>query len=35
VKVGQTILYTWGDNITIDGEEYVIVRENEISAIIN
>jgi len=35
VKVGSTVLYLWGDSITIDGEEYMLVRENEISAIIN
>jgi chaperonin GroES len=35
VKVGQTVLYGWGDTITVDGEEYVLVRESEISAVIS
>jgi chaperonin GroES len=34
VSVGDTVLYQWGDKIKIDGEEYFIVRENEITAII-
>lgn len=35
VKVGDTVLFTWGDKIVVDGEEYYMVREGEISAIIN
>jgi chaperonin GroES len=35
VKAGDTVLFQWGDKINIDGEEYYIVRESEISAIIN
>lgn len=35
VKIGQTVLYTWGDKIKIKDEEYVIVRESEIIAILN
>ncbi|MEK7567747.1 MAG: co-chaperone GroES [Patescibacteria group bacterium] len=35
VKVGQTVLYTWGDKIKVSGEEYVIVRESEIIAVLN
>jgi chaperonin GroES len=31
---GDKVLYGWGDDITIDGVEYVLVRENEIMAII-
>jgi chaperonin GroES len=34
VKVGDTVLYTWGEKIKIDGEEYTILREAEIAAII-
>ncbi len=34
VKVGETVLYSWGDKMEIDGEKYVIVREGEISAVI-
>lgn len=33
VKVGQTVLFQWGDEITIDGEEYVIVNESGILAV--
>ncbi len=35
VEVGQTVLYTWGDSIKVGGEDYVIVRESEIIAILN
>ncbi len=35
VQVGQTVLYTWGDKIKIKDEEYVIVRESEIIAVLN
>jgi chaperonin GroES len=35
VEVGQTVLYSWGDKISVSGEEYIIVRESEIIAIIN
>ena len=34
VKVGDTVLFQWGDKITIDDQEYYIVRESEILAII-
>ncbi len=34
LKAGDMVLYSWGDPITIDGEDYMLVRENEISAII-
>ena len=34
VKVGNVVLYSWGDKIEVDGEKYVIVREGEISAIL-
>ena len=35
VSVDQTVLYSWGDKIKVGGEEYVIVRESEIIAILN
>lgn len=34
VKVGDSVLYQWGDQIKIDGEEFVVVREGEIMAVI-
>ncbi len=34
VKVGQKVIYSWGDTIKYDGVEYIIVKENDISAII-
>lgn len=34
VKAGDEVLFQWGDKIKIDGEEYSIVRESEILAII-
>jgi chaperonin GroES len=34
VKKGDTVLYTWGEKIEVDGVEYVLVRESEISAVI-
>lgn len=34
VKVGDVVLFQWGDQIKIDGEEFFIVRESEILAII-
>ena len=34
VTVGDVVLYSWGDKIKVDGEEYTILREAEISAII-
>lgn len=35
VSVGDTVLYQWGDKISLNGEEYIIVRESEIIAILN
>lgn len=35
VKVGDTVLFQWGDQIKFDDKEYFIVRESEIIAIIN
>jgi chaperonin GroES len=34
VKAGDSVLFQWGDKIKIEGEEYYIVRESEILAII-
>jgi chaperonin GroES len=34
VKAGDKVLFQWGDKIKIDDEEYYIVRESEILAII-
>lgn len=34
LKVGDTVLFQWGDKLTLDGEDYFLVRESEISAII-
>lgn len=35
VKVGDSVLFQWGDQIKFDDKEYFIVRESEIIAIIN
>lgn len=34
VKEGDKVLFQWGDKVRIDDEEYYIVRESEILAII-
>jgi len=34
VSVGNKVLFQWGDKIQVDNEEYYIVRESEILAII-
>jgi chaperonin GroES len=34
VKAGDKVLFQWGDKIQVDGEEYYVVRESEILAII-
>src|SRR3989344_9573300 len=31
VKVGDVVLFGWGDKVKIDGEEYYLVRESEIT----
>ncbi len=33
VKIGNNVLFSWGDKIILDGEEYFIVRESEILAV--
>lgn len=35
VKPGDKVLFQWGDKIQVDNEEYFIVRESEIMAVIN
>jgi chaperonin GroES len=35
VKVGQTVLYSWGDVMAVEGEKYTIVRDGDIAAILN
>lgn len=35
VKVGDKVLFQWGDNFSFKGEEYTVVRESEIIAIIS
>lgn len=35
VTVGDTVLFQWGDKVEIDGEEYYIVGETGVLAIIN
>jgi chaperonin GroES len=35
VKVGDEVLFQWGDKIKIENEEYYIVRDSEILAVIN
>lgn len=34
VKVGDQVLFSWGDKLIIEGEEYHLIRESEILAII-
>lgn len=34
VKVGEQVLFQWGDKVVIDGHEYYLVKENELLAII-
>lgn len=34
VSVGERVLYQWGDTLTYGGEEFVIVRESEIIALL-
>ena len=34
VSVGDKVLFQWGDKIKVDDEEYYIVRESEILAVI-
>lgn len=34
VKMGDTVVFSWGDKITIEGVEYFIVKETELIATI-
>ena len=34
VSVGDTILFQWGDPISVSGEEYMLVSESNIMAIV-
>lgn len=34
MKEGDTVTYQWGDSITLDGDEYIMVKAGEISGII-
>ncbi len=34
VSVGDTVLFSWGDKLTIDGEDYHIVESTNILAIV-
>ncbi len=34
VKAGDKVIFQWGDKITVDGDDYFVVRESEILAII-
>lgn len=34
VIVGEKVIFQWGDKVSVDGEEYYLVRESEILAII-
>lgn len=35
VKVGDRVLFQWGDKLTIDGVEYEMISESGILAVIN
>lgn len=35
VKEGNKVLFQWGDKVTIDGEDYFIVSESSILAVMN
>lgn len=34
VKVGDKVIFQWGDKVSVDSQEYYLVRESEILAII-
>ncbi len=34
VKIGDTVLFQWGEKVVIDSEEYYLVRDSEIMAIV-
>lgn len=35
VKVGDKVLYSWGDEIKVEGTEYILASESNIQAIIS
>jgi chaperonin GroES len=35
VKVGDNVIFQWGDKVRVDDQDYYIVRESEILAVIN
>lgn len=35
VKKGDTVLFSWGEKVKIEGEELYLVKESEISAILS
>ena len=35
VSVGDRVIYSWGDEVVVQGEKYIIVGSDNISAIIN
>ena len=35
VEVGDVVLFQWGDMLKIDGEEYYMVSENNVLAVVN
>ena len=34
VSIGDTVLYQWGEKVTVKGTEYVVVRDSEIVAVV-
>lgn len=34
IKKGDTVLFTWGENITFEGTEYVLTKESQIVGIV-
>ncbi len=34
VTVGDKVMFQWGDKVSVDGEEYYLVRESEVLAVI-
>ncbi len=34
IKVGDKVLFQWGDKVKIEGEEYYIVKESEVLAVL-
>ncbi|MEK7642030.1 MAG: co-chaperone GroES [Patescibacteria group bacterium] len=34
VSIGDKVIFQWGEKVSVDGDEYYVVRESEILAII-